>query len=68
MKFILVTKFPPARLWFGFAGSAASWITLGVADIVITWRVCPDRGPIWRMSHLAAFFPDCIFCSYLSCC
>ena len=39
-----------ARLWFGFAGSAASWITLGVADIVITWRVCLDRDQ-YGMSH-----------------
>lgn len=39
-----------ARLWFGFAGSAASWIALGLADIVITWRVCLDRDQ-YGMSH-----------------
>ncbi len=30
----------PARLWFGFAGSAASWIALGIIDLLITWRAC----------------------------
>lgn len=30
----------PARLWFGFAGSAASWIALGVTDLLITWQAC----------------------------
>jgi hypothetical protein len=31
---------PPRRLWFGFAASAASWITLGCLDVLITWRAC----------------------------
>lgn len=39
-----------ARLWFGFAGSAVSWIALGLADIVLTWRVCLDRDQ-YGMSH-----------------
>ncbi len=30
----------PARLWFGLAGSAASWIALGIIDLVITWQAC----------------------------
>jgi hypothetical protein len=30
----------PARLWFGFAGSAASWIALGITDLLITWQAC----------------------------
>jgi hypothetical protein len=30
----------PARLWFGFAGSAASWIALGIIDLFITWQAC----------------------------
>ena len=30
----------PARLWFGFAGSALSWIALGVIDLLITWQAC----------------------------
>lgn len=30
----------PARLWFGFAGSAASWIALGIVDLLITWQAC----------------------------
>lgn len=33
-------KVHPSRLWFGFAGSAASWVALGCLDIVITWRAC----------------------------
>src|SRR5271165_4147325 len=30
----------PGRLWFGFAGSAASWIALGIIDLLITWQAC----------------------------
>ena len=30
----------PARLWFGFAGSALSWIALGIIDLLITWQAC----------------------------
>ena len=30
----------PGRLWFGFAGSAAAWIGLGIADLLITWQAC----------------------------
>jgi hypothetical protein len=30
----------PGRLWFGFAGSVASWIALGIIDLLITWRAC----------------------------
>jgi hypothetical protein len=30
----------PARLWFGFAGSAASWVALGIVDLLITWQAC----------------------------
>ncbi|MGC2821201.1 MAG: hypothetical protein WA198_16040 [Candidatus Sulfotelmatobacter sp.] len=30
----------PARLWFGFAGSAGSWIALGIIDLLITWQAC----------------------------
>jgi len=29
-----------ARLWFGFAGSAASWVALGIIDLLITWQAC----------------------------
>ena len=28
------------ELWFGFAASAASWVSLGCLDILITWRAC----------------------------
>lgn len=30
----------PRRLWFGFAGAAAAWIGLGIADLLITWQAC----------------------------
>jgi len=30
----------PGRLWFGFAASAAAWMGLGLADILITWKAC----------------------------
>lgn len=33
----------PSRLWFGVAASAASWITLGCLDILITWRACTHQ-------------------------
>lgn len=31
------------RLWFGFAGSAAAWISLGIIDLLITWQACLGR-------------------------
>lgn len=33
-------RISPGRLWFGFAGSAASWIALGIIDLLITWQSC----------------------------
>jgi hypothetical protein len=30
----------PRKLWFGFASSAAAWVTLGCLDLLITWRAC----------------------------
>jgi hypothetical protein len=30
----------PRKLWFGFAGSAFSWVTLGCLDIFISWSSC----------------------------
>ncbi|HEX4783570.1 MAG TPA: hypothetical protein VH350_04470 [Candidatus Sulfotelmatobacter sp.] len=33
-------RISPGRLWFGFAGSAASWIALGIIDLLITWQAC----------------------------
>ena len=38
----------PARLWFGFAGSALSWIALGVIDLLITWQACLGAGAVRR--------------------
>jgi hypothetical protein len=34
----------PRRLWFGFAGSAASWVCLGVGYVLITWWACVENG------------------------
>jgi hypothetical protein len=33
----------PPRLWFGLVASAASWMTLGCLDILITWRACTHQ-------------------------
>lgn len=30
----------PRRFWFGVVGSVASWVTLGFADIAITFLAC----------------------------
>jgi len=46
---------PPRRLWFGLAASAAAWVSLGLIDIVITWRVCVDGEPFgYPAAHPAA--------------
>ncbi|HEY1581141.1 MAG TPA: hypothetical protein VGF82_29080 [Terracidiphilus sp.] len=45
------------RLWFGFATSAAAWVSLGFLDILICWRACtrqqgygiPDPHPWARV-------------------
>ena len=34
------TPVPAKRLWFGLVASAAAWISLGIIDILITWRAC----------------------------
>ena len=31
---------PAVRMWFGVAASIAAWASLGVIDILITWRAC----------------------------
>jgi hypothetical protein len=28
------------RLWFGFAGSAAAWVVLFIADLLLVWKMC----------------------------
>ena len=38
-----VSPVRPPRLWFGFAASAVSWVTLGCLDILITWRACTHQ-------------------------
>ncbi len=36
----------PGKLWFGFAGSAASWIFLSVGYVLITWWACIENGQL----------------------
>jgi hypothetical protein len=31
---------PAGRLWFGLIASVFAWISLGIIDILITWRAC----------------------------
>jgi hypothetical protein len=38
-----ISPVQPRRLWFGFAGSAISWISLGCLDIFITWKACTHQ-------------------------
>jgi hypothetical protein len=33
----------PGQLWFGLVASAAAWVSLGVIDILITWRSCDHQ-------------------------
>lgn len=37
------TRIRPRDLWFGFAGSAISWVLLGCLDIVITLLACTHQ-------------------------
>jgi len=39
----VISPVRPPRLWFGFAASAVSWVTLGCLDILITWRACTHQ-------------------------
>lgn len=47
----------PRRLWFGLAGPAVTWVSLGCLDILIVWRACqvqegygiPDPHPAVRV-------------------
>lgn len=34
---------PHRRMWFGTAGAAVAWVTLGVMDILINWRACQHQ-------------------------
>lgn len=50
----------PRKLWFGFASSAAAWVTLGCLDLLITWRACmtqEDYGiPVPRPEVRVVYF------------
>lgn len=34
----------PRRLWFGLTAPAIAWVTLGIADVVVEWRMCMRYG------------------------
>lgn len=34
----------PRRLWFGLTAPAIAWATLGIADVLIEWRMCMRYG------------------------
>ena len=34
----------PRRLWFGLTAPGIAWVTLGVADVLIEWRMCMRYG------------------------
>jgi len=36
---------PVRRLVFQVAASAVAWVSLGVADVIITWRACIHETP-----------------------
>lgn len=40
---------PIRRLWFGFAGAAAAWILLGIADLLIAWQACQGGQHGWGL-------------------
>lgn len=35
-----------AKLWFGFTGSAVSWVCLSMAYVLITWWACVQNGQL----------------------
>lgn len=37
-----LTPLDQPRLWFGFAGSAAAWLALFIADLLLAWKACTD--------------------------
>jgi hypothetical protein len=39
------SRMPASRLCFQAAGSAVAWVSLGTADVLITWRACIHEAP-----------------------
>lgn len=37
---------PPTKLWFGFTGTAAAWVALSFAYVLITWWACWENQPL----------------------
>src|SRR5665213_4204684 len=37
-----LTPLDQNRLWFGFAGSAAAWLALFTADLLLAWKMCTE--------------------------
>ena len=42
-----VQQLPPKRLWFGFAGAVAAWISLGIIDLLLAWQACQGSNHGW---------------------
>jgi hypothetical protein len=38
----ILTPLDQPRLWFGFAGSAAAWLALFIADLLLAWKMCTE--------------------------
>ena len=47
------------KLWFGFTAATASWVALGLLDLLIVWRACIGTaqygGPHSEPGAIAAF-------------
>lgn len=39
-----LTPLDQPRLWFGFATGICTWLGLGIADLLLAWKVC-EAGP-----------------------
>lgn len=37
----------PARLWFGFVGSAVAWVLAGLLNVALAWQACLGGDAGW---------------------
>lgn len=66
-----VAEIPNGRLWFQLAATGVAWFSLGLADIVITWRACvheeqfggPSSHPGARLLYFGIWIA--VFCLVL---
>ena len=52
---------PSGRLWFGVAASAVAWLSLGVADILLTWAACLHQEQFGGASNHSAVWLLAVF-------